>query len=157
MESVDAGHGNTHLYGGPGIWEGHMPYKLEEVTAIGSRHGSRLAKESITSTEDLLRKCGTAADRELLSKRTGIASQTLLKWARLADLMRIAGVGPQFAELLEASGVDTVGQLSNRNATTLADKMGEINSQIKVAEASPLPTIVEGWVAQAKRFDPLIR
>lgn len=134
-----------------------MTYKLAEVAAIGSLQGSSLARESITSTEDLLRKCGTAADREALSQRTGIASQTLLKWVRLADLMRISGVGPQFAELLEASGVDTVGQLGNRNATTLADKMGEINSQIKVAKAAPLPTIVEGWVAQAKKFNSIIR
>ena len=95
-----------------------MRYKLEEVAAIGSLNGSKLAQESISSTEDLLRTCGTPADRDRLSERTGISSQTLLKWVRLADLMRIAGVSPQFAELLEASGVDTVGQLGNRNATT---------------------------------------
>ena len=133
-----------------------MRYKLEEVAAIGSLNGSKLAQESISSTEDLLRTCGTPADRDRLSERTGISSQTLLKWVRLADLMRIAGVSPQFAQLLEASGVDTVGQLGNRNATTLADKMVEINSHMQVAEDTPLPTIVEGWVAQAKKFNPLI-
>ena len=74
----------------------------------------------------------------------------------MADLMRVSGIGRQYAELLEASGVDTIKELRNRNAENLAAKMAEINSEKKLAKATPSQSVVEGWVSQAKETKPII-
>ena len=67
----------------------------------------------------------------------------LLKWANMADLMRISGVGAEYSELLEAAGVDTVKELRNRNAENLAAKMAEVNDNKKT---DPYRTIGKGRV-----------
>ena len=46
--------------------------------------------------------------------------------------MRTSGGGPQYAELLEAAGVDTVRELAQRNAANLTAKLTEVNSQKKL-------------------------
>jgi predicted flap endonuclease-1-like 5' DNA nuclease len=80
----------------------------------------------------------------------------LLKWANMADLMRISGVGEEFSELLEAAGVDTVKELRNRNAENLAAKMAEVNAEKKLTRALPSAKTVAKWVDQAKELKPLI-
>ncbi len=80
----------------------------------------------------------------------------LLKWVNMADLMRIKGVGPEYAELLEAAGVDTVKELRNRNAANLASSMEEINSTKKLTRNVPAASVVSGWVDQAKSMDPKV-
>ena len=74
----------------------------------------------------------------------------------MADLMRVSGIGPQFSELLEAAGVDTVKELRTRRAETLAEKMAEVNAAKKLARTSPSSTVVKNWIADANSLEPMI-
>jgi len=105
----------------------------------------------------LLKSCRGPKDRDTLSGKTAISPQLLLKWANSADLMRITGVGRQFAELLEASGVDTVKELKHRQADNLAAKMAEINAAKRLCRVSPSPRVVAKWITQAKNMQAAIR
>ncbi len=51
--------------------------------------------------------------------------------------MRINGVGPQFSELLEAAGVDTVKEFRHRNAENLVAKLEEVNAEKNPATVCP--------------------
>lgn len=68
----------------------------------------------------------------------------------MADLFRISGVGQEFAELLEAAGVDTVPELAQRNAENLTAKMEEVNEAKKLTRRTPSLKEVEKWIAEAK-------
>jgi predicted flap endonuclease-1-like 5' DNA nuclease len=94
--------------------------------------------------------------RKATAEKTGVSESQLLKWANMADLMRISGVGSEFSELLEAAGVDTVKELRNRNAENLAAKMAEVNATKKLTRSVPSGKVVTGWVEQAKTLEPLI-
>ena len=72
----------------------------------------------------------------------------------MADLMRINGIGPQFSELLKASGVDTIKELRTRNAANLATKMAEVNEQKKLSKTSPVESVIAGWIEKAKTMEP---
>ena len=133
-----------------------MSYKISEIEGIGPAYAEKLATAEIATTDDLLDRCETSAGRKAVSEATGLSTAVLLKWANRADLMRIKGVGPQFAELLENAGVDTVKELRTRNAANLTTKMDEINQQKKLARTAPSATHVEGWIGQAKEIDPRI-
>jgi predicted flap endonuclease-1-like 5' DNA nuclease len=74
----------------------------------------------------------------------------------MSDLFRIKGVAGQWAELLEASGVDTVKELRNRNPENLADSMREINKQKRLVKQVPNPTQIKSWVDQAKKLPPAV-
>ncbi|MCH9650381.1 MAG: DUF4332 domain-containing protein [Deltaproteobacteria bacterium] len=133
-----------------------MAYRIEEIEGIGPKNAQKLAAAKIKTTNDLLKLCCSRKGRKDASEATGVSEKQLLKWANLADLMRISGIGSQFSELLEAAGVDTVKELRNRNAANLAVKMQEINAEKKLTRRTPPQSTVEGWVGQAKTMDPVI-
>ena len=88
-----------------------MTYKIIDIEGVGEAYAPKLQKAGIVKVEDLLAKCATPKGRAALAEETGISEKLILKWTNHADLFRIKGVGPQFAELLEAAGVDTVKEL----------------------------------------------
>ncbi len=133
-----------------------MGYRIEDIEGIGPAFGERLAGLGIKNTDSFLRACAARKGRKRIAERTDISEKHLLKWANLADLMRISGIGPQFSELLEAAGVDTVKELRHRNAENLAAKMKQVQQEKRLTRAAPGASIVSRWVAQAKRLDPLI-
>ena len=133
-----------------------MAYKIEEIEGIGPAYGEKLAAGGIGTTDDLLKLCADAKGRKSTAEKTGLSEAQLLKWANMADLMRISGVGSEYSELLEAAGVDTVKELRNRNAANLATKMDEVNADKKLTRTVPNEAVVQRWVDQAKELDPLI-
>ena len=133
-----------------------MNYKIEDIQGIGPAYAEKLAAARITTTNDLLTRCADRTGRDTVSEATGVSTSLLLTWSNMADLMRISGIGPQFAELLEAAGVDTVKELRTRNITNLTDKMKEVNDDKKLSRVAPSQGMVDGWVKQAKRVNPTI-
>jgi predicted flap endonuclease-1-like 5' DNA nuclease len=133
-----------------------MTYKIDEVEGIGPSYAGKLSEAGIKTTDDLLKLCCDAKGRQTVSDKTSISTSRLLEWANMADLMRVSGVGKQYAELLEAAGVDTVKELRNRNAANLAEKMAEVNNVKKLCKSNPAETMVNKWVEQAKKMDPVI-
>jgi len=92
-----------------------------------------------------------------MEETTGIGHELILKWANHADLMRVKGVAGQFAELLEAAGVDTVKELRNRKADNLQAKMATINEQKKLVRRVPVVSEVERMIDFAKQLDPIMK
>jgi predicted flap endonuclease-1-like 5' DNA nuclease len=133
-----------------------MAYKIDEIEGIGPAYREKLQTAGIGNTDDLLEHCATPKGRAAIAEKTGLSEKNLLGWTNMADLMRVSGIGRQYAELLEASGVDTIKELRNRNAENLAGKMDEVNRQKNLANATPSAKTVEDWIAQAKQTDPKI-
>lgn len=133
-----------------------MAYKIEEIEGIGPANAKKLAKAKIKTTKSLLNLCCDRKGRKAVSGETGISEKQLLKWANMADLMRISGIGQEFSELLEAAGVDTVKELRRRSVANLATKMAEVNAKKKLTRRVPAESMVARWVDQAKKMDPMI-
>lgn len=125
-------------------------YKIEEVEGIGPVLGEKLRAVDITTTDALFKACRTKAMRKEVAEKSGISEDKILKFANMVDLFRIKGVGSEYAELLEAAGVDTVKELAQRNAENLTAKMEEVNEQKKLVRRTPPLKSVQNWVEQAK-------
>ena len=87
-----------------------------------------------------------------------VSTCLLLTWANRADLMRVRGVGEEYSDLLEQSGVDTVKELRNRKPENLHAKMIETNIAKKgrIVRRPPSLGEVQRWVAHAKELDPMV-
>ena len=133
-----------------------MGYKIEDVEGIGPVYGEKLRAVGISAVDKLLELGATKSGRSSLAKETGISEKEILKWVNHADLFRIAGVGPQFAELLEAAGVDTVKELRNRNAENLYSKIGEKKKKKKLVRRLPSLSQVEEMIELAGTLDPKV-
>ena len=129
-----------------------MNYKIIDVEGIGDVYAEKLQAAGIKDIEALLEKCAQPAGRKALAEETGISPKLILTWTNHADLMRIDGVGPQFSELLEAAGVDTVKEFKHRVPENLQPKLEEINEQKHLVRRVPSLKEVEKMIAQAKEL-----
>lgn len=133
-----------------------MAYKIEEIEGIGEAYAQKLMAAGVKTTEDLLEKAASKKGRAALAEETGISEKLILKWANHADLFRIKGIAGQFAELLEAAGVDTVKELRHRVAANLQPKLMEVNDAKNLCNRVPSVAEVERMIEQAKTLDPVM-
>lgn len=131
-----------------------MSYKVIDIEGIGEVYAEKLNAAGIKTTDDLLEKAATKKGREQLSEESGISEKLILKWANHADLFRIKGIAGQFAELLEAAGVDTVKELRHRVPANLQAKCEEVNQVKNLCNRVPSVAEIEKMVAQAKELEP---
>jgi predicted flap endonuclease-1-like 5' DNA nuclease len=129
-----------------------MSYRIEEIEGIGKAYGDKLRGAGVKDTAALLAKCAGPRDRAALAEATGIPEKMVLKFANRADLMRVKGVGEEYADLLEAAGVDTVPELAQRKAANLHAALEAANAAKKLVRQVPGLKAVEGWVAAAKEM-----
>jgi len=125
-------------------------YKIEDIEGIGEKLGAKLRAAGINSTDKMLAGTKTKKQRKDLAESTGISEKLILKFANMADLFRINGIGEEYSELLEAAGVDTVPELALRKAENLTAKMEEVNAAKKLVRRTPSLKEVEKWIAEAK-------
>ncbi len=133
-----------------------MTYKVIDIEGVGDAYAVKLNEAGIKTVDDLLERCVTPKGRKDLAEATGISSKLILKWANHADLFRINGIGPQFAELLEAAGVDTVKELRHRKAENLVAKMEEINTEKHLTRRVPSVAEVQKMIDEAATLPPTI-
>ncbi len=133
-----------------------MAKKIESIEGIGPKFGEALRGAGVKTVEGLLKAGADKKSRKALADATGISEQRILKCVNMADLFRINGVASQYAELLECAGVDTVNELKHRNAENLAAKMAEVNEAKKLVRRPPSASVVNDWVAQAKKLPAVV-
>jgi len=125
-------------------------HKIEDVEGIGPTIGQKLRNAGVGDTDLLLEKAKTPAGRKALAEAADLSEKQILKFANMVDLYRINGVGSEYAELLEAAGVDTVPELAQRNAENLAKKLAAVNEEKSLTRRVPSESEVTRWVEQAK-------
>jgi predicted flap endonuclease-1-like 5' DNA nuclease len=127
-----------------------------DVEGIGPKYAEKLKAVGIRTTDKLLKVGATPKGRKELVEKSGIGHELILKWVNNADLYRIKGVGSEYAELLEAAGVDTVVELAKRVPQHVVDAMAEANKKHKMVRRLPVLKEVVKWVDQAKKLPRVI-
>lgn len=130
--------------------------KLTTVEGIGEVYAAKLKAAGVDTVEGLLEAGATPKGRDALEEKTGIGHKLILEWVNLADLMRIKGVGEEYADLLEEAGVDTVKELRRRNAANLHAAMVETNGEKNLVRRLPSQEQVADWIEQATALPPKV-
>lgn len=127
-----------------------MSYPLSEISEIEPAVANKLKSLRIRTTAKLLETAKSVRARQHLAEQIGVSETTVLKWANMADRMRIKGVGREYASLLAAVGVDTVRELKYRNPKNLAAAMADTNRKRKLVRFLPSVKAVEKMIERAK-------
>src|SRR5215467_5755275 len=127
-----------------------MSYPIADLEGIAPGVAAMLKSVGIRTTRKLLETAKNPRGRKTLAEKTGLDEKEILRLANMADRMRIKGVGEDYAELLEAAGVDTVRELKYRNPSNLARAMATANRQRNLVELLPTEKAVMRWIACAK-------
>lgn len=129
--------------------------KLDQIEGIGPSYAKALKGAGIDTIDELLERGGSAAGRDSIAEKSGVSPKLILEWVNHADLMRIDGVGSEYADLLEAAGVDSVAELAQRNAANLAVRLEEINEAL--VRRVPTEAVVTTWIAEAKTLPKAVQ
>ena len=130
--------------------------KLITIEGIGETFEAKLNAAGIVTVEDLLKQCATPKGRAELEEKAGIRHDLILEWTNRADLFRVKGVGEEYSDLLEATGVDTVAELAQRNPENLYKAMVAKNTEKKLVRRMPSQQQVADWVAEAKSLPRVV-
>lgn len=133
-----------------------MTYKIIDIQGVGDVYAQKLTAAGIITVDDILAKGKTPKGRKELEEATGIPGKLILTWVNHADLFRVKGIGPQFSELLEAAGVDTVKELKTRRADNLVAKMKEVNEAKHLTKVVPTEAQIQEMIDQAKELEPMV-
>jgi predicted flap endonuclease-1-like 5' DNA nuclease len=123
--------------------------RLAEIEGVSTVYAQKLSDAGYGTPQAFLNRCATRKGRKEVAAETGISDTLILKWANRVDLARINGIGEQYSDLLEASGVDTVPELAQRNAANLYQKMLEVNGFERRVRKLPTEAQVAGWIKDA--------
>ena len=129
---------------------------IEDIEGIGPAAATKLKAMGISTVEKLLEQGASSKGRDEIESTTGVSGKQVLRWVNHADLYRIKGVGAEFAELLEAAGVDSVPELAQRSPANLQKRMEEANEQKKLTRRVPSESQVTAWVAEAKTLPRVV-
>jgi predicted flap endonuclease-1-like 5' DNA nuclease len=133
-------------------------YAIKEIEGIGEIYAAKLQGVGIKTVADLLERGKTPKGRKELAAAAEIDATLILKWVNLSDLFRVKGIGPEYSELLEKAGVDTVKELRHRVPENLHAKLEEANTSAGRPLVRALPTLkaVQSWIEAAKQLDPVV-
>ena len=129
-----------------------MSYPISTIEEIGVDEVTALKSVGIRTTDGLLEAAKSPKGRKLLAASAKLDEKKLLRWANIADKLRIKGMGKEYAGLLREVGVDTVKDLKYRNPAKLAQTMAEANKKRKLVRFLPSEKLVTRWVEHARKL-----
>jgi predicted flap endonuclease-1-like 5' DNA nuclease len=120
--------------------------KLVDIEGVGEAYAQKLEAAGVATQEVLLQMGSTPKGRKDIAEKSGITEKLILGWVNRVDLARIKGIGEEYADLLEAAGVDTVPELAQRKPENLYQKLVEMNEAKKLVRQLPTEAKVADWV-----------
>ena len=133
-------------------------YEIETLEGIGKHTGQRFREAGIATIGDVLRQLRSSGQRLAFAETMGMKADPIHEWASMADLIRVEGMGNQFAELVQACGVRTVADLAAQNASRLTKSMTETNHSGRqlIAPTDPEEHVVQDWISAAKSMPTIV-
>tara|TARA_B100001113_G_scaffold278844_1_gene233529 strand:+ start:2333 stop:2737 length:405 start_codon:yes stop_codon:yes gene_type:complete len=123
---------------------------IDSINGMTHTEATKLRRARVRTTVTFLQIASTRSGRALLTKETGITSPKLLHWAKRAELMKIKNLGRDYADLLEAVGVESVADLKRRNPESLHEMMQNANQVKKIVDRMPSLKRVTNWINDSK-------
>lgn len=133
-----------------------MAYKIELISGLTEEIAYTLNMEGVKYTHHLLDRVRTPSQRRFLANHLGVDEKLVLRWANHSDLIRIHGIGPQYAEFFEAAGVDTVRELAHRVPENLLAKLEEVNAANPMTKRVPALKEIKRYVQEAQQLEPML-
>jgi len=130
-----------------------MAYKLSEYAGVTGQVAAALKSLGIVDSDQLLMLVTDPAQRASLLNKLGVDDRFLTDLTERADLTRLPGIGPAYAELLSKAGIRSVGDLANASPALMAT----LSKTAATFGIKKLPTDAElsNWISAAKQTPDL--
>ena len=117
------------------------------IEGVGPEYSERLVGMGIKNTKQLWE-----ANATQVANAIRVPVHTVQSWQRMAELISVNDIGPQYAELLERSGVHSIDQLKSSTPTKLLAMVRKKQDSLKInIQGNHLgQATVSHWIDEAK-------
>lgn len=129
---------------------------INDIEGVSPAHAALLMDIGIRTTDQLLELGATSTARMLLADQTHLSDETIKQWVHHADLLRIDGMTPAYAELLCRFEVCTVPKLAYRDVRLLHAALSEWNHREHAVDWVPSIAELEDFITQAKELPKVV-
>lgn len=91
-----------------------MAKTLSQMLGIEGIQAEKLLDAGIRTGGDLLRHGTTGEGRQAIAQASGLPEEAIRRWVERVDLLRVNGIGPSNAALLELAGIHSVEALARQ-------------------------------------------
>lgn len=131
--------------------------KLAYLETFDTADIEKLEAAGLRTSDDLLARAATAEMRAALAARSGVAEATVLRLARMADILRVKGVVEMYIVLFEALGIASAAALGAQDAAVLIKQMRRKNVELLAARGLPPESMLARWIADARALPTIAR
>lgn len=129
--------------------------RLEDLGGLTRAQAHALRVAGVRNLDELRKTAYASGGRRELATRTGVEESAILTAARHADLCRVAGVGPDTAELLYRAGVQSVRDLGEQRPADLAQNcLRTLREQRRRRARMPSVGALGRWITRANSLPP---
>lgn len=132
-------------------------YRLPADGLVTAKEHRMLEANGLSTTDKVLEYAATTSGRKKLSRYSKIPVPRIVEIVTQCDLLRVDGVGPSMARVLQAAGVRDTGPLSEADAKGLRKAMAKANRTGKLTKVLPDVKTIASWITQAKRMPRLLK
>ena len=129
---------------------------LSKIDCIGKISVQKLSWAGIETTDELLKRGATVRGRQIISGETGLSSKRILEWVDHVNLLRLKGIGEDYAILLNEAGVYSVIELAQSDPDTLSERIEHINREKNIVRRQPSLAVIKRWIKDAQQLPRLI-
>ena len=130
--------------------------RITEIEGIASVYADKLKRSGVRTSNDLLRKARTRKGRKELSEQIGVDERVILQWAFMTDLMTTEGIDPNYADLLNAAGVEYKPELATCNAQNPYERIPAVNAEKHLVKVVPFIKEIDRWIELARKAPRLV-
>ncbi len=131
--------------------------QLSQVRPIPAANRRQLQAIGVNTTERLLMLAGRKTGRTDLAHQAGLPEEQVLRWARLADILRIPGIGPAYVDLLSRLGIESISDLRRQKPDQLYRELAALNTPRRKIRRLPPRLQIENWIARARQIQPSVK
>ena len=133
-------------------------YPITELKGIDNNLVAKLKKDGIDTTIKLLGRANNPIKRKSLADRLGMPEILLSRYVHQCDLVRVEGIDPYYANLLDNIGIPSLSTLSRKQSkdimTLITQKKPTLHSrQILIF---PDEKLVKKWLEDAKVIEKVM-
>jgi predicted flap endonuclease-1-like 5' DNA nuclease/uncharacterized membrane protein YhaH (DUF805 family) len=124
-------------------------HEVEDLEGIGPTYGQRLRDAGVHTTARLAYE-----DTGALAEKLQVPRGTVEAWKQMAELVKVKGIGPQYAEALVRAGIAGIAELKRRSPARVAQQVNDYLASLdsNVLGSKITEKRVEGWKEAAKQL-----
>jgi tetratricopeptide (TPR) repeat protein len=126
---------------------------LALLTVMGTARADALVALGITTAADLIVTCATLQRAAFLAVQLEVSLETVLRWARVAELLRLSGITPAQVNTLTKAGADSLANLRGATPSTLGDLFADWQD---AGIAAPAIGALDQWAIEINTMPALV-